>query len=289
MKFFCLFYFMFFLHDVYGEENSLSCMNALMTIKSEYHEEGNRIYLKCNEKEKSCPFSVGSYDFKSSVGAIPYNKNGTRGAMLYLGKTRKFVKFPTKNIKNDEIRILNFSINGKPFCAEYSRTFGVSMNDIYKPLRNLVSNISDYFDSPYIGYSFNFVAQDKCKDSKTAEVMDVFSNDTEDLLNGAIEREVTSLTSLTKQIDLRKEMASVLWTPTSCKSDSCLVKTKDKISEITNTLNECLKNTSDKSLQNTLKYSLEEIKNGAMSVGLMPADYQNGARTNSKPSSAVSK
>ena len=280
--------FLVFQNISFANDSSFQCMKTLKEISNKYSD-NSTILLKCNEKENSCPFSSGEYDKKTKAIALPYNNKGDRGAVIYLDGKSNFVKFQTKGIKNDEKRLIKFNSSGKEYCAEYSRTFGLAQDGIYKPIYNAISNVSDYLNSSLIGYSFNFIENDKCKSAVAKKSNDLTSIETEKLLNGAIERVVHDMTYMTEKIDLKKDMLNAEWMPANCFSKKCSIKTKEKYQELVNALSDCQKNTVDKELANTLKESLDKITTQAKVVGLIPNDSQSKTTTNSASSGAVPK
>lgn len=265
-----------------ASESSYQCLSSLEEITSKYVSGEKTILLECNKKEKMCPFSSGSFDEKSNSIALPYNNHGDRGVVFYLNGKSEFVKFAVKDIRNNEKRHVKFKSAGKEFCGEFSRDFGVSKAGMSQTFYNTVSNVSEYFNSSFIGYDFHFVEAEKCKDVEQTASNALATDETEKLINGAIRRSVEEKVYESVHYDLRADMANSSWFINNCdpkkEKKKCYVSGKEKYLELDQALSSCQKNAQDKDLAEFIQGNLDQVREQARAVGFLSKDSKNGVQ-----------
>lgn len=266
---------------LFASEQSFQCLKALKDSNQKFQAKDESILLKCIESDNTCPFSSGSYSSSLNSIALPFNNKGDRGVVIYRNGESHFIKLPTKGIKNDEKRQLKYKINNEEVCLEFSRTFGVSKDGMYKPLYNVISNVSDYLNSSFIGYNVNFKNKDECKVDEVISANGLSNSETEKLLNDAIHREIQEKSYMELNIDLRKDMLKAIWMPEGCTNTKCAISTKEKYDTFVKNLNLC-KKINDPELNKLIDENLAKIEGQAKAIGLIKEDKKEKANSSSR-------
>lgn len=269
-------------------QSGYECLSSIMEANAKFSRgDIYSILLKCQDDD-GCPFSSGFYDKENKNILLPMKNNGNRGVVFYTPDgSSYFVPQNTKGIKNDEERYTASQVNDVITCTKVRRVYGVA--GYSENVGNFIADIADYFNSDYIGYDIEKVDTNKCESSPTNNGTSLVSDETQELINSAIYRNIKSMSYLWLNHYLKTDRKNVVYNIQGCEafnSPECYVTAQQKFNDEVAIMRSCAEKTKDTQLREFINEKLQRMNSLAVAIGLIDAQDDFSSDNNASGSAA---